>query len=243
MLGVFKNKGDKIMRRIIKNFLVLGLALMIIFGTQVSTFAQEQNINISSKELKELRTNLQELGIDDKTQDSLIKKLYNGEVWDSMNPNEIAKVPTDLLTPSINEPIKIYKFPDGSVIKREIKIPEDTNLIFRSPGSGYTTYRNVLISENNGTVGASFRADMGFAQEGYDEILEVYDYQITVVAGSYSDVELNIYRRKETSTSPAYAYLRFHFTSNQGGIQLLDKTCYLKLYVQNDSYWSECTNY
>lgn len=60
MLGIFKNKGDKIMKRIVKNFLALGLALMIIFGTQVSTFAQEQNINISSKELKELRTNLQD---------------------------------------------------------------------------------------------------------------------------------------------------------------------------------------
>jgi hypothetical protein len=102
--------------------MALGLAVSPTFA------ASEKKIEISKSNENQLRENFQKLKIDKKTQEKLIDKIKNGQVLDSENPNELAKVPEEALTPTLNDPVKRYTFPDGSVIENGIEIISKTEL-------------------------------------------------------------------------------------------------------------------
>ncbi|MED1953584.1 hypothetical protein [Brevibacillus centrosporus] len=150
----------------------------------------------------------------------------------------------DQLKVSVEEPVKIYTFPDGSVIKRELQVlsesttqPSDSKIqpLATSCGTGYCTYTKILIRETNNVVGAEFKADFTIVNGGNDYISRVYDYNIAVNGGVYVLEKFEINRDTETLSYSAEAELSFQVQI--AGVH--GKTHRVKLFVGKDKYWSE----
>ncbi len=226
-----------------KKYLSMLLALIMVFSLSTAAFASSNEIQLSPTDKQELHKNLTELGITQKTQSKLIQKLERGQVWDSMNPDMISKVPANALTPTENSPIKRFVFPDGSVIQVEMSpnnTPESESHLFMamssSSGSGYYSYTDKKISITSGLVGYGFYADFTLVNGSYDYISDVYDPFVNVIGGSGSINSLNIDRSTETSTRPATATLSVQ-VDFAGGVAA-SGTHILKFEVSNDSYRS-----
>ncbi|PSJ94232.1 hypothetical protein, partial [Brevibacillus fortis] len=206
---------------------------------------QQQQVVLNNEEVAQLKRNLTELGIDDKTQNELIDKYNKGEIWDSMNPNKIKQVTSNLKLTAKN-PVQKFTFPDGSVLQvkatvlneKVINTKQNINEILpassKECGSGYCKVYDVLVDGTSGVQSAEFRADFVHVQGGYDYISEIYDWRIVVIGGSYSLNEFTINRPKEDKRRSAQATLKWTMTTigGAGGA-----TSYLRLHVQNDD-WS-----
>ncbi|GBF10237.1 hypothetical protein TEPIDINF_001741 [Tepidibacillus infernus] len=230
------------MKALIK-FLVLILSLMIpIFG-QVS--AASSLDNITKEQIREIKENLTEMGVDEKTQNSLINKLKEGQIWDSMNVKMKDKGITNTILKTDANGTKVQStktvYPDGSVNVVNITIPspeldsefsvQDVSGGTASCGSGYCNYYGVKVDGGNGIVNASFLADYTFVDGGYDYISKAYQPRVEVYFGSFSDVTGPvILRAKETSYQSARAYLKWTFNNDAGSA-----VQYLNLDVQQDT--------
>jgi hypothetical protein len=232
--------------------MALGLAVSPTFA------ASEKKIEISKSNENQLRENFQKLKIDKKTQEKLIDKIKNGQVLDSENPNELAKVPEEALTPTLNDPVKRYTFPDGSVIENgieiiskteldkdgnilheyhkknsgEIGILSDEEIIKSTCGSGYCNY-TLRVYHNRGAVYAEFLAAISLVKNGPDTISDVGDYDITCLYGYSTGEDLRIDRGKELEgIAPAAATLSFTW------VNVGSTTMRLRLNVEDDSFYS-----
>nr|WP_012390448.1 DUF5626 family protein [Exiguobacterium arabatum]CAQ35228.1 hypothetical protein [Exiguobacterium arabatum] len=209
------------------------------------------NINIPAEEIVSLKEFLAIYNVDVVTQEKLINKLENGEIWDSLKPNV---EPIDFIQNSDKagniEQIEIYA--DGSVAATTIE-PTTVETFEATPsvpgmiqpmtvtpgtvtgGSGYKAYKKAQVRKNIGVADAYFYADFTLVQGGMDFIQRVYDYKLVGKGGTTTFTGLKITRAKETQDYKASAKLDFNFVAYDG---LGSVSCWLKLFVGKDSYSS-----
>ncbi|MCR2043797.1 hypothetical protein NSA23_06645 [Anaerosalibacter massiliensis] len=226
-----------------KFFISSILLLTIILGGGITCYADsvESNVvNLSEEDKLEIREMLDELNIDKTTQDNLINKLENNQIWDCMDEEQVSKIPENYFNVSIDEPVKRYTFPDGSVIETKLELPMISPSAVTggsvSSGSGYTSVRGAKVSTKKGLVGMGFYADYTNVNGAYDYISRVYDSWVKVVGGSYSNRKLKIVKKREDISGPAEAKLSAD-VSWVGGVTGAG-TEWLKLRVGKDKAWS-----
>ncbi len=223
------------------------------------TFATPaKKIEISQSDELKLRKNMQKLKIDKKTQDKLVTKIRSGQMLDSENPEKLAMVPKEALTASMNDPVKRYTFPDGSVIESGIEIISktefdkdgnvlkeyseknsgeigtlsDEDIISSKCGSGYCNY-TLKVYHDRGGVYAEYLAAVSIINGGADKISEVGDHSIHCLYGSSTNENLTINRKTELEgISPATATLTFTY------VAVGSSTMRLRLNVEDGGYYS-----
>lgn len=207
---------------------------------------QEQT-QISQNDIIQLKTFLNDYGVNQKTQNTLLNKLESGEIWDSLKKNEKPTHSYETENNDVTEKVEVYK--DGSIIVTSINYEEveEVNEISEnklisplavSPGtvtggSGYKNFKKAKVYYNSGIANAHFYANFTIVFGGNDYISNVYDQKVTAIGGSASDISLKRTRAKETLDNKASAKLSFNFTNfNNTG----STTAWLKLFVGKDSY-------
>lgn len=237
-----------------KKFAILSMSAFISFGfinnifisdVKASSIEKNSNTFYSNIDLEEVKNNLTSLGIDEETQNKLINKLINGEVWDSLNPKCLEKVPKSFFNISFDNPINRYEFPDGSVIEVGIKFPEGFELdnIERagsisggtsSSGTGYSSIKGAEIYRYAGMYSLGFYADFTLVNGGYDYISNVYSPWTKSAASNITYPELLIYSKNESISGPARAELRAQV--DYLGI-VGSETVWVTLNVGNNQAW------
>jgi hypothetical protein len=229
------NKEDIYMKKLFTLVLILSLGVSSLAGIG---FAEEESVLSSEQEI-ELRQKLVENGTKEKKIDALIEKLKRGELWDSMNPDKVSKVPEHKLIATMEDPEKFHRFPDGSYIKSSISIPEQ-EVGIQGCYTGFCKLKGLTVSRDDGTLEAEFKADITLQQGAEDKIDLVYDGMVTKWAGSLkNEPEPTIIRAIEDTrwNQPAYANMKI-VTETAGAYT---NTNYLKLYVGNDDHWTDAT--
>ncbi|MBN4051093.1 hypothetical protein JYU01_02225 [bacterium AH-315-L21] len=225
---------------------IVGLLLVASFfvASFGGAFAQGERSVLSSEERKTVITSLIELGITDKSvQSNLIAKLERGEIWDSMNKEKTSELERHIMAPSLHDPVKRHIFEDGSVllvkISNEIEnkssysiLSEELLAKIQSSGTGYMIVEDLRVSIKTGLVGMGFTVDFVYVNGGYDYIFGARKPYCNVVLGSYSDLEVSIVRRSETSRLPAEAVASANITSF-GGVKSGTSFCVFRLRDNN----------
>ncbi|MTT31897.1 hypothetical protein GMB86_07730 [Terrilactibacillus sp. BCM23-1] len=190
-------------------------------------------------------------GVSQSTIQKLVKKWNNGLAIDALKGDDSQGTATiqtyGKLDPISGNNQKVTKkvYPDGSISVTTVEVPktDNTNPNLISPlsvtggtvtsGTGYTIHHGATVGTGNGAVTCSFKADFENINGAYDLIDRIYSYDIVVWGGSYSDVELKLVRKYETSTYKAHGMLRFQAIIGPTGA-----TQHLDLYVGKNTYYS-----
>lgn len=112
-----------------KKKIIATLALSTIFSTGIinnipiieanASVVEIENNEYTEFNIEKIKSILTEQGIDEKTQEKLINKKINGELWDVENPDKLKEVPDEFYILNFKNPYekKIYTFEDGSVLE------------------------------------------------------------------------------------------------------------------------------
>lgn len=205
-----------------KAAVLLALFTLLSTSTYQNVFADEPNTaqNISSsdssnkmaEDIIKLREWLSSYNVDDDTIDSLINKLEQGEIWDSLNPE---KANLGVSSKINNEESKIV-YPDGSIAITGLeKGIEDRkiNIGSVSSGTGYRVYKNCKVYHNAGIVNLEFYANYTIAQGAYDKIDGVRDARSTSLGGVATRVSFGRKKIQENANGPAKARFEVFFVS------------------------------
>lgn len=170
------------MKKILKT-ITLCLVFVFMFGNFCfansspvdKKLAEEFN---KSEVIKQAKEHFKNQGIDNETQDKLIKKLQKGILIDAQNPEKIKEI-VDKLVISKDNPRVEYVFEDGSKIVREGKTVIKDQVI--TP-LAIIVDEEVHVMETYGLQGGEFKAMCRF---NYDypesQILSYYDEQVLAV--------------------------------------------------------------
>jgi hypothetical protein len=179
----------------LKNKLILILVLSFVLTISNSVFA---NDNLSNKniDLNNVEEQLIQSGTDPKIAASLIKKLENGEQWDSMNPNK--------------KPVSITKEKKGNDVFINLVYQDRSNINVSltggkyTSGSGYVNWTGRLVrATNNFNFDSKYNVNYTYADNNYDCITSVYNMSIDLVGGTVSQTKLKIVKSTENSSGPA----------------------------------------
>lgn len=206
---------------------------ILCFSFTISTFAQDNKLKLSNEEKQQLTLNMESLGITDKkTQKSLIKKIENGELLDSVNPDKIAEVPEELLTPTKDSPVVTYTFPDGSVIKNSV---EKVGIGIQGCGTGYCNYYEYKVRAEAVVIAAQYYVDFTINQgtSTADRILRVYNQTASATGVAIISQNLSITRAVEDIPNKLKASSNYKIVYGTMGGQL---SAHLKFNVGQDSY-------
>ncbi|NMR18795.1 hypothetical protein [Cellulomonas fimi] len=199
------------------------LAALLAAG-MVAPAAAEDAASVTEETRQEWREHMAGLGISSAVRNVLVEKLERGVLPDSM---------IDGVDPVSS---KTYReggfdvtkktFQDGSVsltavevaqiAKRDDGRKDPTALGTSISGcvtntSGTVTYyRDCLVRYTGIIWHDSFRADYAVANRNTAQVLGVRSWSITIIGGSYSEVDLSIVRQRQTSTLPAVARLAYN---------------------------------
>lgn len=234
-----------------KIFLATALAIGMLTSTSITpAFASSTNVldnnsnvievqneenTLTEKDKSEVDDWMKSNGVKKDTRESLIEKLEDGEVWDSMNSSSPVKV-EKLDKSSIKE-----TYADGSILIKGMEdVPVRTLRSLSggetSSGSGYQNVKGKKVYVYGGTINAQFYADYTLVNNGYDYISKVYNKKVVGVGMVASNVDLGITQTKENGNGPAEATLDFEITSIGGWA---GGNGYLKLFVGNDEATSD----
>lgn len=231
------------------------LAIAGIAGSATPTFANENGGNqvVSSNEIindeatveyyNYIKDELRKNEVSETDIANLIKKLENGEMWDSINP-KMKDASTDT---KIDENTTKSTFPDGSVAiqtisggtEEEVSTPKGGIITYGAIGGGTSIsgsgYKAVTGAKVTGSVilaAASYKIDYQLVQGGYDKITSVYSRNITVPGpgGDYEVETWGVKKATETVGGKAYVSLRFKAKNDKLGAT----TFFLNTYVGND---------
>lgn len=220
------------------------ITILTIFLTGNShAFASEENGNqliLSNDEITNIKMSLSEYGVGEETQEDLINKLKNYEIWDSLKGVDPISTRT-VLKNDIEEKVEVFQDGSISVTAIDFSTAEISDVITTydldpgdiSSGSGYTNYRGAKVYKNEIVLWASFYADFTTVHQGMSYITRVYDEHVGGAGGTFSEVKLDLIKAKEDLNSPAEAKLGFivTFWGGWGG-----GTAWLKLQVGNGHY-------
>lgn len=200
-----------------------------------------KDINVNSAIIYDhdtLKANLNELGIDEMFQKSLMLKLEKGEMFESENPEKInAGIKTELTNKTSSNSIRINTpvtsitrtvFPDGSVSVQTVSPGSGTVC-----GTGYCDYQNTKVSKSTGIVNASFLANFTVVNGGYDYISTVWNQQVTTILSTYSGLSLSITRPSASYSYSAQASMTWLYISAVGATNQ-----HLNLDVKDGNYTS-----
>lgn len=230
-------------KRIGSVLLTIGLAFSLSTSAFASQTIQEESTSshslVADSEIKEIKANFTELGIDEATQQKLIQKLKDGKEIDALNPDQadkgITTIVNHLATAKTSEQstaayLSRTVYPDGSVSVLSVTPGKGTVC-----GTGYCNIRDAVVEGGNGIVTASFLADYTLVNGGYASISSAYQPKVKIYAGTYSDVtDPKIVRGTETYYQSARASMSWKYTSAAG-----NSLQYLHLDVQNNSASSD----
>lgn len=205
----------------------------VICGTSVSQAAEKQTLPMEYR--TEIMENLTELDIPFEDQEMLIRKLENGEIWDSMKEENIELFHSTNFFFSPETPVKRMVFPDGSVLQQTVEFNDSITPIRNARSAMRTTFSDVQISVNNGVSGGGFYATYVIDWNAHnDGIISVRDPYCNVIGGDYSDLSVIINNSYENYSrkKPAEATYSVHvsYICGIGGAE----TLYIKMYVGND---------
>lgn len=161
----------------------------------------EQQVEVSDREYIEnaLRSN----GLSEDTIDSLLNKLDNGELWDSLKGVNPISEQTTTNENGVSKTIRTYA--DGSITITEVgggavtEVVENSDGNMISPasvtggtvtsGSGYRIVRGATVKDSNIVITMSYRVDYEQWSGGRGKINRVYLPSVKVVPGSFSNVK------------------------------------------------------
>ncbi|ASJ54847.1 hypothetical protein BP422_15505 [Brevibacillus formosus] len=207
--------------------LTLGIFTQSIFAEETSSASK-----LSQAYVAQLKNSFSELGIDEKTQNALIKKLENGQILDSMKEENIQKTINKRsfnIEKGLNQS-EVVTFADGSKIKYGVR-PVNSGIKSVAPGS-YT----VESYWATGTVNYSYYNDYTIVKGiNNDFISKAYNPTVAVIGGTFTTPTVTIHRAKETSSKYAYSQMDFTYTFS---LPLPPVSATAKLYfnVGNDDY-------
>lgn len=158
----------------------------------------KDEVTLSNNEELRIINELKELNVNDEDIESLIIKLESGIPWDSFT--DVEPISEETTVSSDNESVRtIYRYEDGSVYINETtggeKETVDNNEIRpysvtggnTTSGSGYTLTKGATVTGSNVLVTMKFKADYERWSGGGGKINRVYDYNINVQPGTYSN--------------------------------------------------------
>ncbi|CAB4600023.1 MAG: hypothetical protein F2587_00365 [Actinobacteria bacterium] len=213
-----------------KKTILIGVAIASLLAPGVS---YANTINGQTADLYE---RMNELGVEDTYQDSLVNLILSGGVPLSNNPDAEPSSSTSKLVSGWKEVRSVYA--DGSVQITKIQQPQlvqNRALITGckvQSGTGYKNYSGCMVDNNTVTTYFGFRANYGYVVGGRDAIFSVYDPFVFCYFGSCSEPVLAITKKYEDSNGPAVAKLSTVFTLFGG---VASSTTSISLQVGNDS--------
>ena len=141
---------------------------------------------MSVEQEKRFREEFTKVGVEEEVQDKLLKKLKDGKLIDSINPEMKDKGKSEKIVEKTKDgkKVKSWKekitYPDGSITILSVTPG------FIDSGTGYVNYRHMLVKESvTGIWTATYRANFTPVNGGFDYISEVYEYLISVNFGEY----------------------------------------------------------
>ncbi len=205
---------------------ILSVVSVLVFVMTVfaqGVLAQEsqnanEKVSLSKEEKVQLSSNFDDLGINKITQMELIDKIENGETLDSMKEENLQKVANN--AGNLNESDSIT-FEDGSKIVYGNELV-NTGLIQPMLASGTYTVKSYWYT---GVLNYSFYSDFVIKSgDNNDYIKKSYnpDVSVLVPGGSYSNKEVTIERKYETSSRRAYSRMDFDYSVPYGGTSSVD---------------------
>lgn len=176
------------------------IAASPIIESNASTLSDIKN-NPSQIDIEKIKKILTEQGIDNETQEKLITKKLNGELWDVENPEKLKEVPEEFYILDFNKPFekKVHIFEDGSVLElsHSPKMPNARKIISNS----YTTvWQEEAVKATYGVMRATIYVNCEWTRSVGGKIRPFTDSNIYVwnVGGSVSTTDMKI-----TGTSSA----------------------------------------
>lgn len=221
-----------------KKIFILSLSFLMLFTIYLPNtgFAKEkENVIMTVDEENKLKSEFTKLGVNIDVQEKLIKKLKNGELIDSINPEMKDKaIVEEKVEKDKNDNIIKWEtkktYPDGSVSVQTV------TPVWIYKGTGYTSFQYALVEENSVVWDASFRADFTLVNGGYDYISRVYESLIQINFGTYNLQYFGVDKPSETYSHPANARQQFDYTVLNGAVT---HTVIVYLVVGNDYYYSD----
>lgn len=197
---------------------------------------------------KNIKENMDRIGVKKSKQKDLLQKLANGNMLDSDNPEKVEEVMDELVLTS-DTSTKSYEFEDGSILKVGIEKKDPTisklevnSLQSITPysvkcGTGYCNYTDYEISADTTTLRTSATVSFSIVSgvNNADSISSISDLLVTVYGGTFSDKSYAITRATEDvyNDRPAQAHAAF-ITTYTGNI--VSTTTKLRLHVGEDGY-------
>lgn len=217
-------------------------------GTAFASTAPSQSL--TGVQTSKLLQQMKQAGIKSKIQRILIDKLNHGILLDSNNLSYLKTVPE----PSLSHPTVEKIFPDGSKVIRKLTVnrtwTEHYNVAQPNTpppatvsggqvedGSGYVTYYDVTVSENDLDIWASYNADISFVNGGATTILRVYNPSASSLDGTLSNKSLSIIRKTNQVVYGAPALAEYHFSWTFPP-NFSEQSVYLDLEANQSSYWA-----
>ncbi|PNQ79980.1 hypothetical protein [Paenibacillus sp. F4] len=229
------------------------LSASLLLSVAPPSFASEvPSVTFSNQDLDKISNHLNDLGLSEKVQQSLIEKIKAGELPDSDNPEKKGTGITSEIESSDGLKIQKTTFPDGSVIQSTIDLtnakikeehvitPNDVSGGYASGGTGYRTFTNATVREETSFVKARFFADYTLVQGGNSYISDAYDPYVDIIGGYSSGDNLVVDQPKQTDSRPARATLTFTWVKING---YFSSTYKLFLYVHNSQATSQLQTY
>jgi len=208
----------------------MSVLVLLLVSLSQGVFAKEvsmdnENLEFSQEDIVKLQEGFSELSIDVNTQKKLIEKLENGELLDSMKPENSQKSVT-LLETSTKGTIGLNNsqtitFEDGSKIiyGTELVKTDDIGIM---KASGSYTVRSYWYT---GVLNYSFYTDCVIvAGDNNDYIVRSYNPNVSVLVpgGTFNNEKVSIQRKYETSTKRAYSRMDFNYSVPFGGSTSVD---------------------
>lgn len=234
------------MKKFLKAFGMSIMSLIVILSLITPVNAEYVD---KSEIYEEIRNGLAKYDVDEETQNHLIWKLENGEMWDSMSGEYIDLQPQERYF-SENHLFEKTTYPDGSIKISDIyggEYKEFDPIGTCGIGGGdfewgsagrWWKYTGATASESIILVKASFKIDYSGHERLQAQIDRIYDYSIMIIGGTYSYEHFKIIRKTASGNNAAEAELKFSLIGIEG---LYSKTCYLKAHILNRS--SQWTSY
>lgn len=199
------------------SFMSIFVLMLVAFVQGVSAEKVSANpkvFELSQTDIENLKDRFSELGIDEKTQNALIKKLENGEVLDSMKEENLQKAKVQIFANGENSLNKsrVITFNDGSKIMYGTRLVDSEIQPMVSPGS-----YEIESYWFTGIVNFGFYSDIVIVSgSNNDYIVDSYDPYVSVIGGSFTTPTVGIKRKYETSTRRAYSQMDFTYTIPTG---------------------------
>ncbi len=213
-------------------------ALALNLETSQNSKLEDSNIT-SSISREEVIKWYQENGVDQETIDSLMKKLDNNELLDSINPSMKSK---GIVTFSDENETRIV-YPDGSISITGVEggeinyVPQSKASISggtTSSGSGYFIRKGAKVYNKSGILDMHFYADFTNVQRGDDKIDRVYDKKCKSYLGTWTLDTFKITKTFENLNGPATARFEVLYNATIGESSSTGNY-YLELQVGKDT--------